>query len=205
MTPVRRDFVAYVGTVFGPYILVFNQTKAANLGTFTVNVGANKILKPAHGLVNGNQVRFTSTYELPAPLQSSVYYYVISATTDDFRVSLTSGGANIIITDVGTGVHTVYLRGIPLDITGWGIRCWAKHVTDWDNSVWYDLGPTIIDGPNGRAQLLVDDSVTQTWKYGDHWLSILLRNPSNDWLGPYLVGKLNVRHASTDSGSLPPP
>jgi hypothetical protein len=205
MTPATRDFVAYVGTVFGPYILVFNQTKAANLGPITVNVGADKILLPAHGLSNGTQIRFSTTVALPAPLDPSIYYYVVSALTDDFKISLTSGGAAIDITDSGTGIHTLWRRGIPLDLTGWGVRAWAKHVENWDDSIFIDLAPTILT-PNtdGRVQILVDDTTTQTWKYGDHNLSVLLRNTSNDWLGPYLVGKLSVRRASTDSGSPPP-
>jgi hypothetical protein len=202
MTPATKDFEAFIGTVFGPYILVFNQQKALNLGAVTVNVGSNAFTRVAHGLLDGDQVRFTTTDRLPTPLEVSQYYFVRDATTDTFKIALTAGGGAVDILDEGSGTHTLWKRGIPLNLTGWNVRAWARHVEDWDASVFIDLAPTIIDGPNGRVQILVDDSVTSTWKNGDHRMSVLLQNTSLDWLGPYLIGKLTVRK-SASSGTVP--
>ena len=65
----------------------------------------------AHGLTNGTRVsiRFSSGF---AGLTSSSSYYVVSATTDTFKLSATSGGSAIDITTDGTNasVHTTDTR-----------------------------------------------------------------------------------------------
>jgi len=60
----------------------------------------------AHGLVNTDRVYILAT-TLPTGLSSSILYYVISATTDTFQVSLTSGGAAVTFTTDGTAVRWI--------------------------------------------------------------------------------------------------
>lgn len=67
----------------------------------------NTITIANHGLVNDNKVIFQSTDNLPDGLVLGQLYYIISATTNTFQVSLSIGGAAVIITSVGTGTHTV--------------------------------------------------------------------------------------------------
>ena len=75
------------------------------------------ITSNAHGLQNGDAVVLTTTDTLPAGLATSTVYYVIEATTNTFKLSLTrpprgyktgSGEAPpaVNITDTGTGTHT---------------------------------------------------------------------------------------------------
>ncbi len=61
----------------------------------------------SHGFVDNEIVRFTSGGTLPAGLTANTAYYVISATTDTFKVSATLGGSAVDITDGGTGSHSV--------------------------------------------------------------------------------------------------
>jgi hypothetical protein len=63
----------------------------------------------AHGLVEGDRVRFSSTTTLPAGLSPATDYYVIASglTTTALKVSATSGGSAVDITDTGTGTHTI--------------------------------------------------------------------------------------------------
>ena len=57
----------------------------------------------AHGLSNGDRVRFTATV-VPTGLKNDIVYYVVDKDTNDFHVSLTSGGAAIAYTNTGTTV-----------------------------------------------------------------------------------------------------
>jgi len=73
---------------------------------FVVPDIANNVLEaPAHGFSNGNTVVVWAVpgAPLPAPLVEGTVYYVGNVTTDDFTLSLTSGGAAIDITAVGSG------------------------------------------------------------------------------------------------------
>lgn len=64
---------------------------------YTVDVAADKILSTAHGLVNDNKVVFYGG-SVPGGLTEGTEYFVVGATTDDFQVALTSGGAAINLT-----------------------------------------------------------------------------------------------------------
>lgn len=55
-------------------------------------------------------VQFTTTITLPAPLVAGTTYYARDITGGTFKVSATSGGAVLNITDAGAGVHTVFNR-----------------------------------------------------------------------------------------------
>lgn len=76
--------------------------------TFTAVAATDVITASAHGLTNGNRVLVDSTTTLPAGLSRNTVYYVISATTNTFQLSLTSGGTTVNITDTGTGTHSFY-------------------------------------------------------------------------------------------------
>lgn len=59
----------------------------------------------AHGFVNNDTVIVWSVAgdPIPAGLSEATLYYVVSATTDDLKLSLTQGGAAINITAIGAG------------------------------------------------------------------------------------------------------
>lgn len=63
----------------------------------------------AHGLSNDDRILVFSATTLPAGLATGKLYYVINAATNDFELSLTSGGVAVDITDGGTGTHTAIL------------------------------------------------------------------------------------------------
>lgn len=80
-------------------------TKFVSSATFTAAVN-DTITSTGHGLGNTDTIRLTTSGTLPAGLALATTYYVISATTDTFSVSLTSGGSAVDITDTGSGTHT---------------------------------------------------------------------------------------------------
>lgn len=62
-----------------------------------------------HGLITDDRVQFVSTGTLPAGLSLLVDYFVINETANTFEVSLTSGGAAVVLTSDGTGTHSVQM------------------------------------------------------------------------------------------------
>lgn len=64
----------------------------------------------------GDPVQFTTTGTLPAPLALSTTYYVLSLVGTLLQVSLSPGGAAVVYTTTGTGVHTITDTSTPLPL-----------------------------------------------------------------------------------------
>jgi P2-related tail formation protein len=80
-------------------------------GTFVptaVNISTNTIT--FSGIVNAEEVEFTSTGALPTPLVAGRIYFVVNATGTTFQVSLNPAGMVLNILDQGTGTHSLYQR-----------------------------------------------------------------------------------------------
>ena len=76
-----------------------------------INTGTNVMTITGHGLPDNTRVVFRNEGgALPAGLSGAAgtEYYIISSTSDTFKVSATEGGAEIDITDVGSGIHRVF-------------------------------------------------------------------------------------------------
>lgn len=92
--------------------------KGAALGTFTVDISSNEIIHAAHGKTTGDRVHFSSTTTLPAGLNATTVYCVISTTAGRYIVSTTCGGAAVDITDAGSGTHSDYFDFVTPDARG---------------------------------------------------------------------------------------
>lgn len=76
--------------------------------TCTVTIATPAVFTAtAHGFINTNQVMLTTTGALPTGFVEDSIYFIVSAATDTFRLSLTSGGSAINSTGTQSGVHTV--------------------------------------------------------------------------------------------------
>ena len=62
----------------------------------------NMVNVKAHGLENGDMIRFYTKGTLPAELNTGQWYYIVNKTTDTFQVSETEGGSVVAFTDDGT-------------------------------------------------------------------------------------------------------
>ena len=92
---------------------VTGMTVAAAVPTFTAD---------CHGLLPGDRVVFTSPTGTPCGLVVNTVYYVISSglTASQFRVSATSGGIALTLTDTADGTYPVaFTVGKPMDLTGY--------------------------------------------------------------------------------------
>ena len=77
----------------------------------SVNASTDKITLNDHGFVNGDELRFYGD-DLADGLNVTARFYVINKTTNDFEVSLTSGGSAVNIVDAGTGTQQMSLDPI---------------------------------------------------------------------------------------------
>lgn len=71
----------------------------------TIEADDDTVTKVAHGLVNGDTLKFT-TLTGGAGLSTSTLYYVVNKTDDTFQLSLSAGGAAVNVTtdySVATG------------------------------------------------------------------------------------------------------
>ena len=104
----------------------------------------------AHGLKNGDPVVLTTSGTLPAGLSLATVYYIIEASTNTFKLSLTkpqsytTGGGLppvpvVDITDTGTGNHTYTMHDIGNNINVDDFRHCIVTV-DGDDSANIDLG-----------------------------------------------------------------
>lgn len=76
-----------------------------NGGTVFTAATSDTITSAGHGLSDGDVLLLTTSNTLPAGLSTGTPYFVRDSATDTFKVSLTSGGAAVDITDTGTGTH----------------------------------------------------------------------------------------------------
>ncbi len=60
-----------------------------------------------HGFLLNQNIRFTTTGELPTGLVADTTYYVISVDTNTFKLSSTENGTAIVTTGTQSGVHTL--------------------------------------------------------------------------------------------------
>ena len=90
------------GTEYRGYVPLNGTVKG--FGTVdSAGVTSDAIQSAAHGLADGDRVMVFNVFSesLPAGLTEGTIYYVVSATTDTFKVSLTQGGAAVNITSQG--------------------------------------------------------------------------------------------------------
>jgi hypothetical protein len=76
-----------------------------NYGTYPTRIIISSLI--VKYLAANDQVTFSTTGTLPAPLATGTTYYVITATSNYITVSATCGGTEITLTNDGTGTHTV--------------------------------------------------------------------------------------------------
>lgn len=149
------------------------------VGTFTpanVNVATDTITVNAHGLANGAQVSFGTTFSfgsiLPVPLLAGLLYRVLSATANTFQVATQLGGTAVDLTTAGSGSNLLYAKG-----TGtWHDRYRFRVIID-----------EAIIKPADEAQVL---ALINAYKPVSRWLEGLFRTQSSDcdigWYGACL-------------------
>ena len=108
-----------------------------NGGTVFTAATSDVCTSTAHGLSNGDVLLLTTSNTLPAGLSTATPYYVIDKTTDTFKLSASSGGSAVDITDTGTGTHKWHnpTATVTLREHGSGSNLFAKSLTAADLSI----------------------------------------------------------------------
>lgn len=84
------------------------EESAVDMAISSIDVSTNVFTIASHGLSNGNRIAFRNEDgQLPGNVQDDVLYYVISAATNTFKISATSGGSEVDVTSTGFGTQYV--------------------------------------------------------------------------------------------------
>ena len=197
---VSLDYATAGTNVDASFIkVIFNNTSGFTLDTFEVKsdeslingkfishniyniFGESEIegipsIKP--NIVEEETVTFTTTGTLPAGLSSSTTYYVIDRSLDSLQVSTTFQGDTVIITDEGTGVHTV--KSDKNEIYDVSVNTKFNRL---DMLVKYSIIPSVVqsmlemyEGEEDRyGSKLFDETLYESWSLskvnttGDTW------------------------------------
>jgi hypothetical protein len=81
---------------------------------FTAATATGILTLTGRNFTDGEVVRLWSTGTLPASLSTETNYYVRDASTNTCKLSLTSGGTALTLSDTGTGTH--FVGEIPANI-----------------------------------------------------------------------------------------
>lgn len=116
-------------------IASWTDTTPGSGTTFTAASPADDLTSTAHGLVQEQIVRVSTTTTLPSPLAVATDYFVIFIDANTFRLATTRAnaiaGTQIDITDDGTGTHTVTAQAISVTMTVQYANTEKPVAADW--------------------------------------------------------------------------
>lgn len=99
----------------------YNQFKVStspggSASTLTNGTGLSIKGVKTHRLIESYTIDLFSTVALPSPLNANITYFVLAndLTETEFSISDTKGGFPIILTNVGTGIHSYNIAGLTL-------------------------------------------------------------------------------------------
>ena len=95
-----------MATAFDQRIAELQKISSVSTATATTAAATNIITTTGHDYVNGDIVQFATDDTLPDPLAAGTNYFVRDVSSDTYKVAATRGGAEVDITDTGTGNHT---------------------------------------------------------------------------------------------------
>lgn len=144
---------------FSPQMKIYDPSSVPQ-ANFTAAV-TGIITSSAHGLLEGDVVQVSSTVALPSGLSAATNYYVISPTTNTFKLSATRGGTSVTIADTGTGTHTYKLKGKVILVSDWPNLEIAVHTASSANLTVKIYGSNQEEAPNFFAS----QSSTNQWDY----------------------------------------
>jgi len=141
-------------------LVLFKSTALLSVA-FTAAVTNLITTGSAHGWSVGDKIRVSSSTTLPAGLSASTDYFVISVpSTTTLKVSVAQGGAEVDITDTGTGTHTSVLKSKVVSVSDFGNANLSLHTANSANFTAKLQGSTQDDVDFESAA-----SATNRWDY----------------------------------------
>lgn len=166
-----RPLAPYGGGGSAPYISPYTSTVTISNATPAV------IGWTGHGLMEQLPIYFTTTGELPAPLEPATIYW-ISATglaTDSFQIAAygkfrgSAQPASINTTSAGSGTHTAHYA--MLGVADWGIRHSSAPTSDganWD-SVYRSTNTNVWRAHCLAMRMLDGGAAITTWNWAPYF------------------------------------
>jgi len=113
ITSIVKNFVGSSNNIFTSFIGSQGpnefQVGSNTFIPYTVNITSNVLTTAGKIYFEDDQNVYVSTEDTPpSPLTTTGNYFVINSTGQSFKLSLTQGGAEINITDVGVGKQYIY-------------------------------------------------------------------------------------------------
>lgn len=120
-----KDFLLKMGNAFS--------------GAVTFQNTGDTVTKTAHGLMNGQIVKFSSVVTTTT-IVANTTYYVVNVTSNTFQVALTSGGSAVAVDADGTGVAVEVFQTIggPRSTT-FSPKAAEIDITNQESSQWTEL------------------------------------------------------------------
>lgn len=93
------------GTQYLGYIPMGGASAIKGFGTVDATLSNDALFSRAHGMADNDRVMLFNVFaeSLPTGLTEATIYFVVSSTTDSFKVSTTQGGSAVDITALGGG------------------------------------------------------------------------------------------------------
>lgn len=93
------------GTQYLGYIPMGGASAIKGFGTVDATLTNDALFSRGHGMADNDRVMLFNVFaeSLPTGLTEATIYYVVSSTTDSFKVSTTQGGSAVDITALGGG------------------------------------------------------------------------------------------------------
>ena len=110
------EYKGYFSLVTGGTFYGMSPVGASNVNVVEGESTDNKLYARAHGYSNDDRVAFFGP-NIPTGLTEGTLYHVVNATTDDFQVSTSQGGAAVTISAAGVAVAS---NGVPETFGGQG-------------------------------------------------------------------------------------
>jgi len=107
------SFTASGLIAYSAAIVILNGAIKSSQEITAIDISTDTFTSADHGLVDGDRVTITidSPGVLPGGIDSTQLYFVISATTNTFKVSETQAGAAVDVTSLGSlGTHPLRVR-----------------------------------------------------------------------------------------------
>jgi len=110
-TPVSSSFSMNLPTSPGlssPSAVVFSS-----LGTATISIAVPGVVtKSSHGLIENDEISFSTTGVLPNPIAPGKSFFVHKLTDDTFNIMVVPDGSYVDTTGTSSGVHTLWKRAV---------------------------------------------------------------------------------------------
>ena len=161
---------------------VFRATSAAKTVTsMAVSAGVPTFTADCHGLLSGDRVVFTSPTGTPCGLAVNTVYYVISGglTASQFRVSATSGGSALTLTDTVEGVYPVaFTVAKPINLTGYVLDSDIRDLGTLAQVATFSI--SLVSAVDGSFEMSLSPATTNGLATGTYGYDLYMTSPGGE-------------------------